>query len=301
MKGKTSTFQKEKRYPYLLILPSVLLILGLTVIPTIYVFDLSLQNLNFARPFDTGYVGLANFRRLLTQDPNFFPALWFTVQWVVAAVSSQVVFGMMLALALNSKFKFRGFARAVSFIPWAVSGVLTATLWSLIYNQHVGPLNDILVRLGALERGVAWVSNPSFSFLALILAETWRGVPFFAITILAALQSIPQELYEACEIDGGEAVAKFRYVTLIYLKDTIILTTLLRCIWTFNNVDMIFTMTGGGPHFSTTTLTIYMVKTAVVQGNYGYGSAIGVFAFMILIVFASIYIKASRFGSGVDG
>jgi len=197
---------------------------------------------------------------------------------------------------LNQKFKGRGIARAISLVPWAVSGVLVTMLWTLMYDQSSGLINDLLMKTGIISEKVAWLANPKTFFSAVVVAELWRGVPFFAINILAALQSIPEDIYEASAIDGCGKVKTFIYITLPFLKESIIFATLLRGIWEFNSIDMIFTLTNGGPMNQTTTLPIYMMKTAIIKGNYGYGSAIGVVTFLFLLVFAVLYIKLSHFG-----
>ena len=287
-------------FPYLLLWPSVVLILAISVIPSLNVFNLSLQNLNYSRLFEAGYAGLENFKKLLTEDKQFINTIPITLKWVGLVVFFQLFCGLFISLTHNESFKGRGLARSIVFMPWAVSGVLTATLWSLMLNQHVGILNDMLIKLGLIKENIAWVANWKTVFGSVVAADVWRGVPFFAIVLLASLQGIPNELYESSEIDGGSRFGKFWYITLPYLKDTIVLTTLLRCIWSFNAVDTIFTLTGGGPFYTTTTLSIYLVNTAVVGGNYGYGAAIAVVMFFVLVLFSILYTTLNKYGSGVD-
>ncbi|MCR1841280.1 carbohydrate ABC transporter permease [Murimonas intestini] len=288
---------KDRSLPYLMILPSVILLLGIFGYPILKVFMLSLQNYNYADYANKGFAGLENFRKIFTEDTVIKESLVFSLKWVVSEVGLQLVFGMILALILNARFKGRGAVRALALIPWAVSGVLTTMLWMLILNQSIGLVNQLLIRFGSMPGEVpAWLANTGLIFPSIVVIELWRGIPFFAITLLAAMQGIPSDVYEACDIDGAGKTARFRYITLPYLKETIVLTTLLRAIWEFNSTDMIFTLTNGGPVNMTTTLPIYMLKTAVVSGNYGYGSALGVIAFVILLVFAVLYMKASRFG-----
>lgn len=283
--------------PYVMIVPSVILLLGIFGYPVLKVFSLSLQNYNYADFANKGFIGLENFRKIFTEDTVITESLVFSLKWVVSEVGLQLVFGMILALILNAKFRGRGAVRALTLIPWAVSGVLTTMLWMLILNQSIGLVNQVLIKMGSSPGNVpAWLANTNLIFPSIVVIELWRGIPFFAITLLAAMQGIPSDIYEACDIDGAGKIAKFRYITLPYLKETIVLTTLLRAIWEFNSTDMIFTLTNGGPVNMTTTLPIYMLKTAVVSGNYGYGSALGVIAFVILLVFAVVYMKASRFG-----
>lgn len=292
---------KSRCIPYLLIAPSVVLLLAIFGYPVIKVFSLSLQNYNFADFSNQGFIGLENFKTIFTEDDVIADSLIFSFKWVAVEVGLQLVFGMVLALILNTKFRGRGAVRALTLIPWAVSGVLTTMLWMLILNQSIGLVNQIMIKLGTSPGNVpAWLASTKLIFPSLVVIELWRGIPFFAITLLAAMQGIPADVYEACDIDGAGKIAKFRYITLPYLKETIVLTTLLRAIWEFNSTDMIFTLTNGGPVNMTTTLPIYMLKTAVVSGNYGYGSALGVIAFVILFLFAVVYMKISKFGGEED-
>lgn len=226
----------------------------------------------------------------------FKTACGVTLKWVFWEVSLQLVFGMILALLLNREFRFRGLVRAVAFVPWAVSGVLTTMLWLLMYNEHIGIINHAFEAAGLIRNAIGWTANTSTVLGAVIVAELWRGIPFFAITLLASLQSISPDLYEAASIDGCGRVKSFSHITLPHLKDTIVLTTLMRCIWEFNSVDLIYNMTSGGPMNLTTTLSVYMMKTAVVNSDYGYASTIGVFCFSLLLIFSVVYLKVTRYG-----
>jgi len=289
--GRKRSRVRPELFPYWLIAPSVLLILLIMVFPIGKVFSLSLQHYSFTRMYANGFAGLDNFKQIFTDDPLFYSSLFITVKWVVAEVALQLIFGLAAALLLNRAFKGRGLVRALVLIPWAVSGVLTTMLWSLMYNQHIGLINKLLMQLGILQEEIAWLANTGTVFGSVVAAELWRGIPFFAITMLAALQSIPKDVYESCEVDGCTSVKKLIYITLPYLKESIIFATLLRAIWEFNSIDMIFTMTNGGPMDLTTTLPIYMFKMSILEGDYGYGSALGVITFLMLLAFSIFYLR----------
>ncbi|MFJ5623000.1 carbohydrate ABC transporter permease [Peribacillus loiseleuriae] len=285
----------EKWIPYLFILPSFLIIVSFLFYPIGTVFYYSLQYYDISAPYYNKFAGLDHFKRIFTEDDLFLPSLFNSFKWVVSQVGLQLILGMILALLLNQTFKFRGFIRAVAFIPWAISGVLASVMWSLMYNEHMGVINDLLMRMGIISTPQAWLSDTTTAFIGVVIAEVWRGIPFFAITLLAALQSIPEELYEAARVDGAGRWKSYIHITLPQLKNTIVLTTLLRTIWEFNNVDLLFNLTGGGPAHSTTTLTMYIAEQAVHGSNFGYGSALTVVTFGILFLFAIIYLKVSRF------
>lgn len=290
----------DRYFPYMLLAPTVILIAAIMMFPLVSVFQLSLQDYSLTSLYNKGFVGIGNFVKIFTEDALFFPSVILTFKWVFLEVALQLVLGLVIALLLNQTFKFRGVARSLILVPWAVSGVLTTMLWSLMYNQHIGLINDMLMKLGIIHEKIAWLANVDTVFGSVVIAELWRGVPFFAITLLASLQSIPADVYESCEIDGCNSVKRLFYIILPFLKESIIFSTLLRGIWEFNSIDMIFTMTNGGPMNLTTTLPIYLMQKSVIEGNYGYGSALGVITFLILLVFAILYLKMSGYGRDMD-
>jgi multiple sugar transport system permease protein len=282
--------------PYLCLLPASLLIGTFVVYPVATVFYYSLQQYDVTRPYLNGFVGLDNFRQVLMADDVFRSSLVVSVKWVGSEVVLQLVLGMALALVLNSAFRGRGLARSLLFSPWAVSGVVVTTMWKLMYNPFTGLLDTVLMRAGVIHSPVQWLADVNTVFASVVTAELWRGVPFFAIVLLAALQAIPADLYEAAAVDGASRRQAFTRVTLPLLKDAIILATLLRAVWEFNNVDLIYTMTAGGPGDLTTTLPLYVVNQAIRYHNFGYGSALSVVGFLFLLAFAIAYLRLGRFG-----
>lgn len=297
-KKKGEEIVKKEKFnfaPYILILPACLLMGLIMIYPLGKVFYLSFQHYNPTKPFTNGFAGLDNFITIFTKK-EFYNALGVSAKFVACEVVLQLIFGMIVALILNQKFKGRGFFRALTFIPWALSGVLTAVLWSILFNQHFGVLNDLLAKLGIIKEPIAWLANTKYVLGSVIVAELWRGIPFFAISLLAAMQGLPDDIYEAARVDGSTKFQTFRFITLPMLKNTIVLTTLLRTIWEFNSVDLIYSLTGGGPVGKTTTLSMLIANQAIKTSNYGYGSALSVVSFAILAVIAVIYMKLSGFG-----
>jgi len=293
---KKGLLERDGFLAYLFIAPAVILISIFLFYPVANVFYYAFQHQNLMRPWADGPAGFSNFVNIFTNDTVFWGSLRVSVKWVLVQVTFQLGFGMIIALMLNKAFKLRSLVRTIMFYPWAISGVLTAMMWNMMYHQHVGVLNAILLDLGIIDSHIAWLANLNFVFSAVAAAGIWRGIPFFAIMILARLQTISPDIYEACDVDGASAIQKFRYITLPHLKEAIVLATLLRTVWEFNAVDLIMNLTGGGPGHITTTLTMYIVNTAVTNQNFGYGSALATVSFFILLVFAIIYLKLSRFG-----
>jgi multiple sugar transport system permease protein len=281
--------------PYLCLAPGVILLLVFIVGPVISVFYYSLQNYNPTEPYLNGFVGLGNFTKI-AHDPVFWESLWISVKWVVSEVALQFVLGLGLALILNTKFRLRGLARAVIFSPWAVSGVAVTSMWTLMYNPFGGIFDTVLKDTGLTKTPVQWLANSHVLFGSVVTAEVWRGVPFFAILMLASLQAIPDEIYEAARVDGAGRLRTLLHVTLPMLRDPIVLACLLRAVWEFKDVDVIFTMTDGGPGNQTTTLPVYIANEAINYHNFGYGSALTVTGFVILVVFTLVYLRITRFG-----
>jgi multiple sugar transport system permease protein len=282
--------------PYALIAPTLVLMAVFLVYPIGSVVYYSLQRYNVTQPWKNGFAGLDNFRQMLFDDPLFWQSLLFSAKWVFVEVGLQLVLGLVLALIVNETFIGRGVARAMVFSPWAVSGVLTTGIWILLYNPSTGIFQQ-LAQWGIGDPGTSVLGDPATVFPATVVTELWRGVPFFAILLLADLQSIPKDLYEAASVDGAGRWRRFISVTLPHLRDAIVLSTLLRAVWEFNNVDLIYTLTGGGPANQTTTLPLYVARKAVDSHDFGYGSALTVAGFVILLFFSILYLRVSKFGS----
>lgn len=282
----------RRLYPYFLIGPAAILTLVFLVYPVGSVFYYSLQHSNVTQPWNDGFAGLDNFIAM-GSDPLFWRSLAFTGQWVAVEVGLQFVFGLALALLINKTFIGRGLARALVFSPWAVSGILTTTIWILIYNPSTG-IGRYFADIGIGEYGASLLSGSGTTFWAVVLAEMWKGIPFFAILILADLQSVSMELYESAEVDGAGTFRKFASITWPHIRQAIIIATLLRAVWEFNNVDLLYTLTGGGPASSTTTLPLYVAQTAIHDRDFGYGSALTVVAFVILTFFSLVYLRITK-------
>ncbi|WP_394618238.1 carbohydrate ABC transporter permease [Lentzea sp. JNUCC 0626] len=287
---------KSRWAPYALIAPTLVLMAVFLVYPIASVGWFSLRQHTVTQPWKNGFIGLENFRRMLTEDPLFWQSLVFSAKWVAVEVGLQLLLGLALALIVNETFVGRAVARALVFSPWAVSGVLTTGIWILLYNPSTGIFQQ-LAQWGIGDPGTSVLGNPDTVFEATVVTELWRGVPFFAILLLADLQTIPNDLYEAASVDGAGRWRRFLSVTLPHLRDAIVLSTLLRAVWEFNNVDLIYTLTGGGPANQTTTLPLYVARKAVDSHDFGYGSALTMAGFVILLFFSILYLRLSKFGS----
>ena len=281
--------KKRSIWPYLLVAPAVLIILCVVFIPVINAISMSFQNYDLRRPREIAFNGVANYAKAFG-DPLFWGARWRTIVWVVEGVGFQFLFGFILALLLNQKFVGRGMVRAVSMIPWVTPGVLIGLMWRWIYDGNFGVLNDLLLKIHAIGDKIPFLSQVGTAFPSVIVTIVWQGIPFFALMLLAALQGVSTEMYEAADIDGATAWQKLIYVTLPSIKNTIFVTGLLRVIWVANSVDVIFNMTEGGPAYSTQTLSVYIFN----KGNaldLGYASAMALLMAALLLVVAIPYLK----------
>lgn len=293
---KSGLALKKAAVPYLLLLPALLFIFTFMFYPILNTVLLSMQHNVLVDAKNTRFIGLDNFKSLLFQDDIFRKAFGNSLKWVIGNVSLQTVLGMALALLLNQKFKGRGLYRSLAFSPWAVSGIIVSLMWSFMYSESVGVFNDLMLRTGLVETRISWFSDGTRAMMAMIIATTWRGIPFFAISFLSALQSISEDMYESARVDGAGAVKRFFYITLPMIKDTVVLTVLLRTIWTLNIVDIIYSTTGGGPANTTLTVPVYIMNTFMSSLDFGYTSAMAVIMAVVMIVFALVFIKITGYG-----
>lgn len=293
MQKRRSRLGENGIWPYVLLLPALIVMVSVVVIPIINAVGMSFQYYNLTRPNRTAFIGLDNYAKILGSK-LFWQSLWRTLIWVFFGVGLQFVFGFMLALLLNRDYRGRGVVRAVSLIPWVTPGVLIALMWRWIMDGNYGVLNDVLKRLGLISENIAWLATKSTALPSVITTIVWQGIPFFAIMLLAGLQGISHDLYEAADIDGATHVQKLFYVTIPSLRNTIYVTTMLRIIWVANSVDVIWNMTEGGPAFATQTLSVYIYKEASVL-NMGFASAMAILLMIVLLVVAIPYLR-STFG-----
>lgn len=281
-------------WPYLLLAPALLIMMLVVFYPIIEAVRLSFMNYDLTRLQRSSYIGIENYTTILVGrgSRRFWEALAKTALWVAFGVGLQFLLGFAMALLLNRNFKGRGIVRSVSLIPWVTPGVLIALMWSWILDGNFGVLNDLLMRLGLIQESIAFLATKQTALPSVITTVVWQGIPFFALMLLAGLQGIPGELYEAANIDGASGLKKLFYVTIPSLKNTILVTTMLRIIWVANSVDIIFNMTNGGPANATRTLSVYVYQEAG-NLNMGYASALAIMLMLVLLAVAIPYVRIS--------
>lgn len=283
----------ESRYwAYLLILPSLLLVIAIIIYPVANGIGLSMQEMRLNRPDKTGFVGFKHYANLI-DDAVFRKALLNTVIWVVGGVASQFTLGLIAALALNRPLRGLRVARVLVLLPWILPAVVAGHMWALMLDSRLGVLNDILLRLGVITSYRAWFAEKEIVFPAVLLVALWQSFPFFTLMLLAGLQGIPDDLYEAAAVDGANLVQQFRHITLPLLKPIIVATVILRVIGSVNSPDLLIVLTKGGPGDTTQVLSLYAFQQAYNQFNFGYAGAISVVMLLILMIFTVVYVRVS--------
>jgi len=284
----------ERAEPYLYTLPAVLLIAALLLAPLLIGLSYAFRDITLLDPGSGGFVGLEHFRELYA-DPSFWNALRNTVTWTAASVALQFGLGLVLALLLSRPFRARGLVQLLVFLPWAVPSFLSALNWAWLFNPVVGPLPHWFASVGLMSAPENLLADPKHALWGPIAANVWWGIPFFAITLLAALQSIPRDLYEAAATDGAGPWRRFRSITLPYLAPTMAITILLRTVWIANFADLIVVMTKGGPADSTQILSSYIFTQAFQRLDFGYASAIAAVLLMLLLAYAALLVLLRHF------
>lgn len=275
------------------IMPAMVLLLLLTGYPLFQVIQMSFYD--YTDKANPVFNGIANYQKFIV-DPLFWNALKNTLAFTFTSVILGLIVGMTFALLLNQQKmnpKFRGVFRALLMFPWLTSSTVVAAIFMLMFNPF-GLLNFILQSIGLDSLAqTAWLSNESTALFAVILANVWRGFPFMMLMILASLQTISNDLYEAADIDGAGFFQKLFYITIPQIKNILLTVSVLEFIWNFRSFDLVFLMTGGGPMNSTEILSTYVYHYAFRTLDFGYASAAAIFMLAVMIVISAFYIRAS--------
>ena len=267
-------------------LPAGVFLGALVVYPILRTIALSLAHKNLAIGFRTDFAGIENFRRIFT-DSRFSASLWTTFLFTFVSVCAEFIIGLLLAIAATSIDRWRTAVRVILLVPWTLPTAVTAVLWAWILNDQYGALNALLLRSGLVHSPISWLGTPLTAMGAVIVADVWKTAPFVFVILFAGLQNIPQDLYDAIEIDGGGAWSKFRYVTWPHLLPFSFVALIFRIVQAFAIFDLVWVMTGGGPGGATETVSIYTYRTYMRYLDFGYGAALVVITVAILSVAAS--------------
>jgi len=275
-----------------LLIPALLVVALVAIYPLGKTIYYSFTNQEFLQGIEpTKWVGLENYRTLW-HDTIFRNAVWETIKFTLITVGFEFVLGMIIALVVNSSFKGRGAMRAVMLVPWAIPTVVAAQMWKWMFDDVYGVINDAGVRLHILSHSHAWISEPSTALASVCAVDIWKTTPFVALLLLAGLQVIPGDLYEAASVDGASKLQQFWRITLPLLRPAILVALIFRTLDALRVFDVFYVFFGNRP--DTQTMAIYAQSTIVGDGHVGYGSAISVAIFLIIAVFVIIYVTATR-------
>lgn len=270
---------------WLLVFPA-LLIRGVTIIyPMVTTAWYSLLDYKMIKGTKE-FAGLKNYVKMFS-DPGVQDSISFTLLFTVVSVIFIMGFGILLALLLNVKFKGKKFLRSIVLIPWAMPTIVIGIAAQWAFNDTYGFVNDLISKLAQTNCNFAWLVNPIGAQVAVILVDVWKNVPFFAIMVLAALQSVPGELYESAAMDGAGAVRRFFYITLPHVKRVLITMGLFFTLWRLTSFDLVYAMTQGGPGAKTSLISYKITNEAFKNLNYGYASAISMLLFIVMVFVAA--------------
>lgn len=285
-------FRADQLAAWTMVTPALLACMAFAVYPVLESILLSLQQIYVGVPaLGQTFVGARNYVELW-QDPAARSALLLTVAFVLSSTMLELVAGLVIALVLHETFRARGWVRAAALIPWAIPTAVASQMWRYIANDQYG-LANLLLFGDDLSRYAPWLASPSWAFLVVVLADVWKTSSFAGLLLLAGLQTIPEDLYDAARIDGANLWQRFWHVTVPLLKPALLLALLFRTMDAFRVFDLVFVMTQGGPGDATQVLQFYGYQTLFTEGRVGYGAAVSVTVFAAIFLLSLFYLRVA--------
>ena len=281
---RRSRYAGPGHVPLWLFLPTLIPVIALSVVPLVQGLWMGFTDYTLGAS-ETRFIWFGNFARML-RDAQFWGSFGVGAIWTLSVTAGVVIFGMGLALLLNARLPLQGLARVLVLIPWAIPPIIKGVIWRLVYHPQAGFLNNGLLAIGVLAQPIDWLNNFTWSLPAVVLVGIWTGLPQATVVLLAGLQSIPDELFEAAKLDGASAWALFRFVTLPLLMPVILATVALEFMWQFNSFGLVYTLTEGGPAGTTRLPMLFAYEEAFRFGNLAYASALG--TAMVIVVGAIV-------------
>lgn len=270
--------------------PAIIWLSIMAIIPIGWAFWTSLYSMNLRRPQRTRFIGFENYTELL-QSPEFLNSLQVTAVFAFGTITLTALIGLLLALLLNENFPGRGLVRALTLVPWAMPPVVVGLVWTWIYDGRFGVLNAIFKAFGLIEESKAWALDSDFAMVALVMAQVWHQVPFVTIVFLAALQTIPDEFYEAARVDGASRTRRFFHITLPWLSQGMLIVLITQTMEALRAFDLIFILTGGGPGDDTTVVGWLTYTTSFNFLDFGRGNAYAFVMALATLLLAIVYIR----------
>lgn len=291
--GDTGLARQWVRTAWLFLAPMLVVLALVAAWPLARTIWFGLTDARLGDAATGAFVGLDNFRYLLT-DPDWWVAVKNTVVFTVASVGIEAVLGLAVALVLNRSFHGRGLVRAAVLVPWAIPTVVSAKMWDWMLNDVYGVINAGLLGLGLIERPIAWTASPDTAMAAIVMVDVWKTTPFVALLLLAGLQTIPSDVYEAAHIDGATPIQTFFKVTLPLLKPALLVALIFRTLDALRVFDIVYVMTGNNK--ATMTMSVYARQQLVDFQDTGYGSAAATLLFAIVALFTVVYVTVGKVG-----
>ena len=285
----------SKKFGLILLLPSVLIFLLVSVYPLCTGLILSFQNNSLFSSDQANFIGIQNFISILSTDTEFRDDFLFTIVYTISVVAIAYLLGLGFSLLLNLDVPCRTLFRVLILIPWVISPAVSSMSWSWLLSDRYGIFNIFLKNIGIIDESILFLADKFLAKITVIIVGAWRNFPFMTVVLLAGLQGISKDYYEAARIDGANAWQRFCYVTLPQLKNVSVVTLTLVTIWTFNNFDNIYMLTKGGPAQSTEVLPILTYNNAFFRGNISYASAMATIMLIIMLLVSWVYFKASKY------
>ncbi|RIV26181.1 sugar ABC transporter permease [Alicyclobacillaceae bacterium I2511] len=286
---KTPANKGEQRLAYVLLFPAFLIVVVVVLIPLIMTFADSLKHYNLLdMSGGTPFVGLQNYAKLLS-DPGFWGSLGRTLHFTILSLVIEFILGVAIAMLLHAKFHGQWLLRGLIVIPWAIPTIVNGAMWRWIYNPSYGALNNFLVWLHLTKTYHQWLGSPATAMNMVVIADAWKMIPLVAMLVLAALQLIPEDVYEAVAVDGAGRIRSFFSITLPYLKNVILVVLVIRTIDAIKVFDIIYAMTGGGPANSTMPVAYYAYDATFNQLFISRGAAAAYLIAMLTLIFTIVY------------
>ncbi len=286
--GRPNRGQRLVRNPYLLLLPALIPILVLSVLPLVQGIYLGFTDAEAGLNVTTNFNGIENYIRLLDNE-LYWSSFRIGLVWAFSTTFLQLVLGMMLALLLNEPLRFRALVRTLVLVPWAMPPVIVAILWNLVYQPDAGLLNELLRSVGLIDRGISWLADFNTALLAVIVVGVWAGMATVTISLLAGLQNIPAELYEAASVDAAGPVQRFRHITWPTLLPVTEAIVALNFIWNFNSFGIVYVLTKGGPGTTTMLPPLFAYNEGFRYGHFGYAAAMGNVMVLVIVGLLALY------------
>ena len=285
--------KRREKIGYLCLLPAALMVLIFVFYPVAKTIWLSFHDLRVQTMAEGAkFVGLANYQKIL-HDETFWKTFQWTFFFTVISVSIELVIGMGLALIMNRKIPGQGIIRTTILIPWAIPTIVAGMMWSYLFGQY-GMINEILLRAHIITEYLPWMTEELFAKTAIIIADVWKTTPYMSLLLLAGLQNVPKNLYEAASIDGAGKIQQFFKITIPMIKPALMVALLFRVVAALRIYDLIAAMTSGGPAGTTESLSIYAVSTYFRFGNWGYGAALSVVMLLLALFISLFFVDAMK-------